>query len=126
MSDPAAMAPLRVLYDDECGLCRRLAEYGRTRSEGHLEFTAWHEFAATDEAARHFDAAALSGPAAHLRAIRDGAVFEDQDAWAAILAAYPPFEKFAWIVARIGLMGPVSRATYHAAQWARGRCATCP
>lgn len=119
-------APLRVLYDDTCGLCRRLAEYGRNRSEGHLEFIAWQEFAATAEAALYFDSATRSGPAARLRTLRDGEIAEDQDAWGAILAAYPPFEKFAWIVERLGFMGPVSRAAYHGAQWIRGRCSTCP
>jgi len=120
------MEPLRVLYDDECGLCRRLAEYGRLRSEGHLAFIAWQEFAETDEAGLYFDETERNGPARHLRTLRDGVVLSDQDAWAAILAAYPPFEKFGWMVERLGLMGSVSHATYHGAQWLRGRCSTCP
>lgn len=126
MTADALGGPLRVLYDDRCGLCRRLAEYGRSRSEGRLAFVPWQEFSQTEEAAGYFSAAELSGPAVRLRTLQDTVVLSDQDAWAAILAAYPPFEKFAWIVERLGFMGPVSRATFHGAQWVRGRCSSCP
>ena len=126
MNDGAAGAPLRVLYDDHCGLCRRLAEYGRSRSEGRLEFIAWAEFSATEEANQFFTAEERNAPPARLRTLHDGEVREDQAAWSAILAAYPPFEKFGWIVERLGLMGAVSQATYHGAQWLRNRCGGCP
>lgn len=120
------MAPLRVLYDDNCGLCRRLAEYGRTRSEGHLEFIPWTHFAATDEAAAYFSEAERQAPPARLRTLGSEGMLEDQAAWSAILAAYPPFETFGWIVERLGLMGAVAQATYHGAQWLRNRCGSCP
>lgn len=126
MNEGAADAPLRVLFDDHCGLCRRLADYGRTRSEGRLEFIAWSEFAETAEAEAYFTVEERGAPPAHLRTIHEDAVREDQAAWAAILAAYPPFEKFGWIVERLGLLGAVAGATYHGAQWLRSRCGACP
>ncbi len=126
MSDVPLAAPLRVLYDDNCGLCRRLAEYGRTRSEGRLEFIPWTEYAATEEAALHFSEEERHGPPARLRTFHEGELREDQAAWLAILAAYPPFEKFGWIVERLGLMGAVAQVTYHGAQWLRNRCGGCP
>jgi predicted DCC family thiol-disulfide oxidoreductase YuxK len=122
----ATGAPLRVLYDDQCGLCRRLAEYGRTRSEDRLDFIPWSDFAQTQESAQYFTQEERSAPPARLRTLHDGGVREDQEAWAAILATYPPFEKFSWIVERLGLMGAVSQATYHGAQWLRNRCGGCP
>jgi predicted DCC family thiol-disulfide oxidoreductase YuxK len=126
VSDLEASGPLRVLYDEECGLCRRLAEYGRTRSEGRLDFVSWQQFAVTDEAGQYFSDAERAAPPAHLRTLREGEIHEDDAAWALILAAYPPFERFAWMVERLGMMGPVSRATYHGAQWLRQRCGPCP
>ena len=119
-------APLRVLYDDNCGLCRRLAEYGRTRSEGRLDFIPWTEYAATEEAALLYSDEERHGPPARLRTFHEGELREDQEAWAAILATYPPFEKFGWIVERLGLMGAVAQVTYHGAQWLRNRCGGCP
>ncbi len=119
-------APLRVLFDDNCGLCRRLAEYGRTRSEGRLEFIPWTVYAASDEAADYFSEEERQAPPARLRTFHEGELREDQEAWAAILATYPPFEKFGWIVERLGLMGAVAQATYHGAQWLRNRCGGCP
>lgn len=126
MNPEAADAPLRVLYDGDCGLCRRLAEYGRTRSEDRLEFIPWAAYAATEEAARHFSEEELKAPPARLRTLHEGQLREDREAWAAILAAYPPFETFGWIVERLGLMGAVAQATYHGARWLRNRCGACP
>ena len=126
MSDRVEAPPLTVLYDDACGLCRRLAEYGRTRSEGRLRFVAWHVFAKTEEAAVHFDELERAAPPSRLRALADGRVVEDAAAWAAILAAYPPFQQFAWIAQRLGLLGAVSQATYYGAQWLRRGCGSCP
>lgn len=126
MSEAAPGTPLQVLYDDDCGLCRRLAEYGRTRSEGHLEFIPWREFASTEEAAAWFSEEERSAPPARLRTIHGADLREDREAWEAILLAYPPFEKFGWIVERLGLMGAVSQATYHGAQWLRRHCGACP
>lgn len=126
MTEEGSTAPLTVLYDDTCGLCRRLAEYGRTRAEGHLLFLAWSDFAMTDEAARHFSAAERAAPPSRLRTVRAGLILEDGDAWAEILRVYPPFATFTWIVERIGVLGAVSRATYHGAHWLRGQCPACP
>lgn len=126
MTEAPGGAPLRVLYDDHCGLCRRLAEYGRTRAEGQLEFVPWSNYAATAEATQFFSDEIRSAPPARLRTVQNGEIREDQDAWALILATYPPFEKFGWIVERLGLMGAVAQATYHGAQWLRNRCGGCP
>jgi len=125
VTEAPAGSPLRVLFDDNCGLCRRLAEYGRTRSEGVLEFIPWTAFAETDEAASLFTETERIAPPARLRALGGEGVLEDEAAWAAILAAYPPFEKFAWIVERLGLLGAVSTATFHGATWLRHRCGGC-
>lgn len=126
MTETASNGPLTVLYDDACGLCRRLAEYGQTRSEGYLVFVAWSDYVNTDDAGRYFSDAERAAPPTHLRTIGDGNLREDGEAWAEILRVYPPFEKFAWIVERLGLLGAVSRATYHGAHWLRGQCPACP
>lgn len=126
MSGTPTVEPLRVFYDDACGLCRRLAEYGRSRSDGRLAFVPWQEFAATEEAARRFSDAERSAPPARLRTFSEGRLLEDHEAWSAVLSAYPPFEKFAWIAERLGFLGAVTRVTYYGAQWLHGRCAECP
>ena len=121
-----APEPLTVLYDASCALCRRLAEYGRTRSEGVLLFVPWQEFVQQAEAKTLFSEDERAAPPRHLRTLQGAELLEDAAAWAAILAAYPPFQSFSWIAERLGLMGSVSRATYYGTQWLRGRCDTCP
>lgn len=118
--------PLTVLYDASCGLCRRLAEYGRTRSENTLHFIAWQDFAEAPQAAQWFSESELQAPPRHLRVLREESLLEDAAAWEAILAAYPPFETFSWMAERLGLLGTVSKVTYYGGTWLRGRCGTCP
>lgn len=118
--------PLTVLYDDSCGLCRRLAEYGRARSEETLRFVPWQDFAEGPEAAQWFSESALQAPPRHLRVLQEGTLLEDAAAWEAILAAYPPFESLGWMAERLGLMGAVSKVTYYGGTWLRGRCGNCP
>lgn len=118
--------PLTVLYDESCGLCRRLAEYGRVRATGTLEFVSWQEFVTRPEASAYFTETERAAEPDQLRVIDGGAVRDGSAAWEAILAAYPPFESLTWIASRLGLLGALSRATYHGGHWARRRCATCP
>ena len=118
--------PLTVLYDTSCGLCRRLAEYGRIRSEGVLLFIPWQEFVQQTEAEALFSEGERAAPPRHLRTLQGNKIQEDAAAWAAILAAYPPFQSLSWIAERLGLMGSVSQVTYYGAQWLRERCNTCP
>jgi predicted DCC family thiol-disulfide oxidoreductase YuxK len=118
--------PMTVLYDSSCGLCRRLAEYGKARSEGVLHFVSWQEFALEPIASSLFNAEELESPPRHLRTLHNGETLEDADAWAAILNAYPPFESLSWVAERLGFMGTFSRVTYYGGQWLRGRCKDCP
>ncbi len=118
--------PLTVLFDASCGLCARLAEYGGKRADGQLQFVPWQEYAQSDAARAAFTVEELEGPPRHLRTVHQGEILEDADAWAAILAAYPPFESLSWIAERLGFMGAVSKATYYGGQWLRGQCGDCP
>ena len=124
MSDSAE--PLLVLYDQDCGLCRRLAEYGHARSGDALHFDPWQDFVTTPAAEALFPSEEREGPPRHLRALRGNTVLQDQEAWEAILAAYPPFESLTWIAKRLGLLGAVSRVTYYGGTWARSACKSCP
>ncbi|MCF6284573.1 MAG: DUF393 domain-containing protein [Candidatus Hydrogenedentes bacterium] len=121
-----APEPLTVLYDTSCGLCRRLAEYGRVRSNGALLFVPWQEFSQQGAARSLFSEEERATAPRCLRTLREGEVLENAEAWAAILTAYPPFQSLTWIAERLGLMGSVSRATFHGSQWLRGHCNDCP
>ena len=122
----ASEAPLTVLYDDGCGLCRRLAEYGHVRAHGALLFRSWQDYVTESEAVERFSEEERAGPPRHLRVLDGELVLEDADAWQAILAAYPPFGSLSWIADRLGFMGTVSRVTYYGGQWLRKRCGSCP
>ncbi len=121
-----AQEPLMVLYDASCGLCRRLADYGRTRSEDRLHFVPWQDYVKEAEAIEQFSETELQAPPSSLRVLQEGAILEDAVAWEAILTAYPPFDSLSWIAERLGLMGAVSKVTYYGGTWLRGRCGTCP
>lgn len=113
---------LRVIYDDNCALCRSLAAFGRQRAGSSLTFVSWTEFRASPEAQWFRDLPA--DPESVL--LWDGLqLAAGPEAWETLLAYHPDLRPLGWLAERLGLARPVARVLNVSSTLLRRFCSGC-
>jgi hypothetical protein len=124
---PAPLTPDLVLFDDDCPMCRSLAELVVKRAPAAFSAVAWQEFRASALAAERVgpDAAAL--PADTLRVLTPSALLTGLDAWSHLLERHPDLAPLGWLAAQLGVTTPAARTLARSGALLRSLlCRACP
>jgi len=120
----AALAPprLKVIYDDNCNLCRNLAAFGRQRAGATLSFVSWTDFRASTDAQWFRDLP--ENPDSVL--LWDGLqLAAGPAAWETLLSHHPDLRPLGWLAERVGLARPVARVLNVSSTLLRRFCRGC-
>lgn len=104
----------KVLYDDNCMLCRSLAHWARTRAGATMEFVSWQVYYENETAVPTV-----------LRVLSGDRTLDGPDAWAFLLAHFPDLVALNWVAERLQIRPGVARALHAVGSASRRLCRGC-
>ncbi len=116
---------LKILYDADCSLCNRLAQYVYRHAPDACSIEAWQDFQQSFQAKQVLPAELLERPANQLRVIYENTLYEGEDAWQYILKYYPSLQTVSWLAQRLGLESQTAHLFEKSSQFVRKFCWKC-
>ncbi|SCA62758.1 hypothetical protein SCG7086_AD_00210 [Chlamydiales bacterium SCGC AG-110-P3] len=117
--------PITVLYDAECPLCTRLAQYAQHHTGSGIAYSTWQEFRTSAEAVDSFNITANTS-ANELCIVAGDTMLQGSEAWLLLLKLHPSLHSFAWIASKLGLQGQAARSLNRVGHLLKKLCSTCP
>lgn len=115
---------ITVLYDAECPLCLRLAQYTQRHTGPNVSCQSWQEFRRLPIANDQYGISADT-PVSDLRLLVDGTLTEGDDAWQVLLALHPTLSSLSWLARKLGLEQQTARSLNRTGHLLRSLCPSC-
>lgn len=116
------LSPVTVFYDNECSLCRSLAQFMARQLGGEdISFISWQEYRRQQLCPPEFQQL----KADTLRVWNGKTLLSSDEAWAFLLENHPQLSALNWVSKKLGISKQVSSTLRWTGQTARKICFRC-